>query len=129
MTPFPPVDLTGLLWAVVNAVLTFGGGTLVLGLAGWLVDALAARIPFLKPYRDLIVQWVAAQVEAIRRQRAAAVVKEAGQMAKANLLAAKDRAAYAADKLHQLGIATNPEHAAALVEQTVGDLKGQGINP
>lgn len=129
MTGAPSIDLMALLWSVVNTVLTFGGGTLAVAVAGWLVDTLAKRIPFLAPYRDLIVQWIAAQVEAIRRQRAMSVVKEAGQAAKAGLLTSTERAKYATQALVDRGVTSNPNHAAALVEQAVGALKSQGVNP
>lgn len=70
---------------LINAILTFGGGTIALAAAGWIADTVCRLIPPLRPWRDMVQQWVLAQLERLKDVRAQNVAIGAEQKMNAQL--------------------------------------------
>lgn len=133
---FPAIDWGAVLSALLQTLLTVSGGTLAAGAVVWVVDLFCRLLPPLRPFRDLLVQWLLNFIEQAKQQRAERVVLQVGQEYKAKVAAAPDkakllrqeRAANAVELLEQRGIASGDE-ARRLIESAVGRLKSEGVNP
>jgi hypothetical protein len=68
------IDLLAFLQTILTTVLTFSGGVIPLFVVGWIVDRAISVIPVLKPFRELIVQWVQKRLTDIKLERAGVVV-------------------------------------------------------
>lgn len=118
-------------------------------LLGWILDRLMAWLPFLSPFRSVVIAWVLAKLEEIQTSRAQTAVLAAGQMYNNELgdyiesnaypngkefqsLVERlklDRYERAENQLLNNRVARDPEHAQILIEQAVSKLKAQSINP
>lgn len=133
---FPTIDWPALLMALLQTVLTFAGGTLATGVVLWVVDLICRAVPILRPFRELLAQWLLNLIERAKQQRAERVVLQVGQEYKAKAATAPDkapllkqgRATNARELLEQRGIASG-EEARRIIEQVVGKLKSEGVNP
>jgi hypothetical protein len=113
---------------VFDGVLSSISPTITAVAVAWIVDKVLFVVPFLRPFRDMVIQFVHAKLEELRRTRAQAFVLEAGQKyAKAEITKA-ERHSYAQAGLEIAGIAS-PFDAGNIVHGAVADLKAKGINP
>ncbi|MBF6594972.1 MAG: hypothetical protein IVW51_11075 [Thermaceae bacterium] len=133
------LDWQGLALSLLNAILTFGGGTIALAAAGWIADVVTRFIPPLRPFREMVRQWILMQLGKIQTQRAAAVVIGAEQSMNAQikqlpavptpdqLTALKaQRNAEALSQAISSGIAPDRLAAQDHIERAVGQLKMEG---
>lgn len=135
-TEFPAINWGEVLSALLQTLLTVSGGTLAAGAVVWVVDLFCRLLPPLRPFRDLLVQWLMNLVEGAKQKRAERVVLQVGQEYKAKVASAPDkarllkqeRATSAVELLEQRGIASG-EEARRLIESAVGRLKSEGVNP
>lgn len=132
------LDWQALALSLLNTVLTFGGGTLALAAAGWIADTVARLIPPLRPFRDLVRQWILAQLDRLKDVRAQNVAIGAEQRMNAQL---KSIPSPTPDQLATLKAQRNAEAiaqainnriesstggAADRMERAVGQLKADG---
>jgi hypothetical protein len=139
------IDLLAFLQTILTTVLTFSGGVIPLFVVGWIVDRAISVIPVLKPFRELIVQWVQKRLTDIKLERAGVVVTTTGEQFRntQNYEASHigtpptdqriqelkaQRRAMAVDEIIKNKIALE-EHASELVDSAVAHLKLKGINP
>jgi hypothetical protein len=122
-------NITDFLWAMLNAVLNYGGGTLTIGVVGVIVDRVIQFIPWAAPWRDVAKQFVLHQLERLQVERTKNVVLEVGQLAKNEAIPLQERRNVAVFSLLARKIAPHDDRAAQLVEQAVASLKHSGVNP
>lgn len=138
------IDWKELLMALLNTLLTFGENAVPVALVTLLVERLTQWIPALRPWRELIKQWLLKQIESMRLERAKTAVLAAGQEHRAALKTAAElgqaftytetkrlkdqRYNTALSLLENSGAATGAA-AKTLIEAAVGDLRSKGINP
>lgn len=132
------LDWQSLGFALLNTVLTFGGGAIGLSVAGWIADTLCRLIPVLHPFRNMVQQWILAQLEALKDRRAQGVVVGAEQSMNAQLKKLDDptpeqvdrlKAQRNADAIAQAinrRIAGDGPEARDVIERAVGALKTEG---
>lgn len=133
------LDWQGLAISLLNAVLTFGGGTIALAAAGWVADVVTRFIPPLRPFREMVRQWILMQLGKIQTQRATALVIGAEQAMNAQIKELPTpptpdqltalKAQRNADALAQAinsGIAPDRQAAQDHIERAVGQLKAEG---
>ncbi|GIW32572.1 MAG: hypothetical protein KatS3mg071_2746 [Meiothermus sp.] len=143
----PPFDLQALLLTLLSSTLdtlfTFANGAIPALLVAWLTDTLLKAVPFLRPFRENIKQWILARIEELRLKRAEQAVLAAGQKYKADLqeimreyngnpppaAIEASKAERLAEALHAVSKIASPGEARLLVEAAVANLKRQGVNP
>jgi hypothetical protein len=84
-----PFDLQALLLTILgntlDVLLTFANGAIPALIVAWLVDTILRFVPFLKPFREAIKQFILARIEELRLKRAQRAVLAAGQKYKAEV--------------------------------------------
>jgi hypothetical protein len=142
-----PFDVQALLLTLLSTTLdtlfVFANGAIPALVVAWLTDALLRVVPFLRPFRENIKQFILARIEELRIKRAEQAVLAAGQKYKAQLQdfmqehhnnpprAAVEalKAERLAEALHATSKIAGPSDARLLVEAAVANLKRQGVNP
>lgn len=138
------INVLAFLQSILTTVLTFSGGAIPVFIIGWIVDRVASIAPVLKPFRELIVQWVRQRLEEIKLERAKGVVTATGEAYRVDTMReALHMGILPADSLEQHKIARKQNaieaiasakiakrsEAGSLVDLAVASLKQKGINP
>lgn len=145
MLPFDVQQLLlTLLSTTLDTLFVFANGAIPALVVAWLTDTLLRVVPFLRPFRESIKQFILDRIEELRLRRAERAVLAAGQKYRADLQEVmRDHnsnqlppAAIEALKAERLAEAlqaaskiAGPSDARLLVEAAVADLKRQGVNP
>lgn len=142
-----PFDIQALLMAVlhstVDTLFTFANGAIPALLVAWLTDTVLRLVPFLRPFRENIKQYILARIEELRLKRAENAVLAAGQKYKADLQQMTQeykgtpppaaiealKAERLAEAMHLASRIAGPDEARLLVEAALAKLKQQGVNP
>ncbi len=138
------IDLIAFLQTLLTTVLTYAGGVIPAFVVGWIVDRLLVVVPALRPFRELIIQWVRRRLEEIRLERAKATVIAAGEKFRNDSMReAKHIGALSTDRVEELKVERKenaidrivtekiapPGDAAKLVDAAVAELRNKGVNP
>ena len=138
------INVLAFLQSILTTVLTFSGGAIPVFIIGWIVDRVASIAPVLKPFRELIVQWVRQRLEEIKLERAKGVVTVTGEAFRVEtfketlhmgVLPADRLELYKAQRKSDAVSAiiaakiAKPSEASSLVDLAVVSLKQKGINP
>jgi len=145
MLPFDVQQLLlTLLSTTLDTLFVFANGAIPALVVAWLIDTVLRVVPFLRPFRENIKQFILDRIEELRLKRAERAVLAAGQKYRADLQEVmRDHnsnqlppAAIEALKAERLAEAlqaaskiAGPSDARLLVEAAVADLKRQGVNP
>ncbi len=145
MLPFDVQQLLlTLLSTTLDTLFVFANGAIPALVVAWLTDTLLRVVPFLRPFRENIKQFILYRIEELRLKRAERAVLAAGQKYRADLQevmrdhnsnqlppAAIEalKAERLAEALHATSKIAGPSDARLLVEAAVANLKRQGVNP